>query len=69
MKDIDGARSVQFEMVGDSVFMIGRGFEYEFDKGVFAHQILKLVNWGGRERVPLGGGTLCPTPCERLAQA
>lgn len=67
MKDIDGARSMEFEAIGDSIFVWGRGFSYEFDRGLFAHQMRKILDLVERERVPLGGGTLCFTPCERLS--
>lgn len=67
MKDMDGARVVEFEAIGDSVFVWGRGFSYEFDKGVFTHQMRRMLGVMERERVPLGGGTLCSKPCPGLS--
>lgn len=43
MKDIDGARDVEWEVTANSVFVWGRGFSYEFDRGIFAHQMRRLL--------------------------
>lgn len=38
---MDGARTVNVEMKGSSVFLWGRGFSYEFDKGLMLHVLAK----------------------------
>jgi hypothetical protein len=53
IKDIEGAREVQFEVQGGSVFVWGRGFSYEFDRGIFKHQIVRLLSMADTERAPL----------------
>lgn len=42
-KDIDGARNVEWHVDAGSVFMWGRGFSYEFDRGIFEHQMRRLL--------------------------
>lgn len=54
MKDIDGARTMEFEAIGDSVFAWGRGFSYEFDRGIFEHQMRRVLQTSEPERAPLG---------------
>jgi hypothetical protein len=52
MKDIDGAREINFLAQGGSVFVWGRGFDYEFDRGIFTNQIKKLLNLSDSEKAP-----------------
>lgn len=52
MKDIDGAREVEFEAIGGSIYVWGRGFSYEFDRGLFAHQIRRVLSADEPERAP-----------------
>lgn len=44
MKDIDGAREVEWEATATSVFVWGKNFSYEFDRAIFGHQISRLLN-------------------------
>jgi len=53
MKDIEGAREVQFMVKGSSVFVWGKGFDYEFDRGIFTHQMKKLLGLADATRTPL----------------
>lgn len=39
LKDLDGARVVHIEARGGSVFVWGRGFNYEFDRAIFLHAV------------------------------
>ena len=42
IKDFDGAREVELEVKGGSVFAWGHGFSYEFDLGIFRHAMNRL---------------------------
>lgn len=69
MKDMDGAREVHFEARGGRVYMWGRGFSYEFDAGVFAHQVGRLIAPAApanAERAPRLGGALRPQPASGI---
>lgn len=52
MKDMDGAREVEWHATADSVFVWGRGFSYEFDRGIFGHQMRRLLSAEEPERAP-----------------
>lgn len=44
LKDLDGARVAHIEARGDSVFVWGRGFSYEFDRAIFLHAIEREIS-------------------------
>lgn len=62
MKDIDGARTMEFEVRGGSIFVWGAGFSYEFDVKLFAHQIGRMLGLEPQKAHP-EGSALCMTPC------
>ncbi|MDF2694290.1 MAG: hypothetical protein K0S65_2673 [Labilithrix sp.] len=43
VKELDGCREVTIEARDGSVFLEGRGFAYEFDEGIFIHQIRREI--------------------------
>ncbi len=46
LRDKDGARPMYVEARGASVFLWGRGYSYEFDKGLIMHVLAKEMGLG-----------------------
>lgn len=69
MRDIDGARTVEFEVRGGSVFMWGTGFSYEFDRGILAHQLGRMLGLEPKKALPEGSALCMVAPCVVAALA
>ncbi|UOE45976.1 hypothetical protein [Agromyces larvae] len=41
VREIDGQRSVEIDPQGASVYLVGRGFALEFDRGVFINAVCR----------------------------
>lgn len=52
IKDLGGAREVEFLIREGSIFMWDRSVSYEFDLGIFSHQMKRLLATGSAERTP-----------------
>ncbi|MBB4667026.1 hypothetical protein BKA24_001735 [Microbacterium marinum] len=39
MKELDGGREITLDAQGDVVYLVGRGFTYEFDRGMFERML------------------------------